>query len=224
MQAQMDTQRVDVSATRSALYETLLQQARKAQTCKVGHHCPRYQHIMARLDGGPTEECEVWDRFPCLTDSPDADSEPEQVFLGTKEECEAYIVEATRGFLGASRYSIEEPSKCGVCDAFDHRKVETAKGIQPPFLIVVSGISRHYGGPEEGGWWYNTTEIVEVRKVHTISAAHRHLRELKELYPQPRFGIGSAANRGESEYEMGCFYGENDPRFPQANTERPRYE
>ena len=29
--------------------------------------------------------------------------------------------------------------------------------------VNVYAITRHYGGPEEGGWWYNTGEPIESR-------------------------------------------------------------
>jgi hypothetical protein len=224
MEGQMTTQQVDVSETRAKLYEAVLHKAQAAQTCKVKHHCPRYQHMMGTFLGGPTQECEVWDRLPSLNGEVVDDSQPEQVFLGTRKECDDYIVNATRGAIGADRYYTEEPGRCTVCDAFDNRKARTAKGVMPPFLVVAWGVSRHYGGPQEGGWWYDWTTILEVRKVHTFEAAYQAMWELKTEYPQPRFNRYSCANRGEDDVRIGAFYGESDPRFPQESTERPHYE
>ena len=32
-------------------------------------------------------------------------------------------------------------------------------------FINVHAVTRHYGGPEEGGWWYNMGEPVEARSI-----------------------------------------------------------
>ena len=33
------------------------------------------------------------------------------------------------------------------------------------YFVVVDRISRHYGGPEEGGWWYDSSEPVDHRLI-----------------------------------------------------------
>jgi hypothetical protein len=37
-----------------------------------------------------------------------------------------------------------------------------AKMTQPQFYVNVYDLSRHYGGPEEGGWWYDAGDVIEV--------------------------------------------------------------
>tara|TARA_R110000787_G_scaffold37867_13_gene95914 strand:- start:5343 stop:5672 length:330 start_codon:yes stop_codon:yes gene_type:complete len=52
--------------------------------------------------------------------------------------------------------------------------------------------SQAYGGPEEGGWWYNCRELIESSSVENLVKAQNTVKILNE-----RFGN----NRGE--YKMG---------------------
>lgn len=113
---------------------------------------------------------------------------------------------------------------CKICDLYDKRKAEQALGIVSPFYLIVEGISRHYGGPEEGGWWYDWHTILDVRKVFTFKQALKHARELREKYPQPKYNRYSSANRGEDDTVLRIVYSEDDPRWPEESNERPRYE
>ena len=106
------------------------------------------------------------------------------------------------------------------------KRLQRAEARQPgevlPIYVVVQGTSRHYGGPEEGGWWYNWTDTAQVFKFYTAKAALRKVRDLREEYGQPRYGIYSCANRGEQEWD---FVITHDPSFWEAyeSTERPYY-
>lgn len=44
-----------------------------------------------------------------------------------------------------------------------------------PMYVNVYHVSRHYGGPEEGGWWYNIGEVVE-----SVEASVDKADEMKE--------------------------------------------
>ncbi len=49
-----------------------------------------------------------------------------------------------------------------------------------PTYVNVYEVTRHYGGPEEGGWWYNTGEPIEshlVTDVREASVVGDKLRE-----------------------------------------------
>jgi hypothetical protein len=114
---------------------------------------------------------------------------------------------------------------CDVCDAFDRRKADVSGGKQPSFLVVAYGVSRHYGGHEEGGWWYDRTEVIDVRKAHTLAGGLRHARDLRGEYPPPRFNRYSAANHGAPDVYVRCVYSEADRRMPEDSPlGRPRYE
>jgi hypothetical protein len=116
----------------------------------------------------------------------------------------------------------EHCESCGVCDAYEARREQTKRGIVPPIYLVSASVSRHYGGPEEGGWWYDVQVVDEVRVAYTVKAAVRHVHELREKFPTCPRGRGSVIG-GDDTYVRIC-YGEDDPRWPSTTTERPRYE
>lgn len=66
-----------------------------------------------------------------------------------------------------------------------------------PFLVVARGITRHYGGPQEGGWWYDASTVHEVRKVWGWRAGLAAIRELKEEHPTCPRGRHSVAGRAD---------------------------
>lgn len=210
------------------MYDTLVKSADAASTCPLKHHCERHAYIMTAWYGEQEP--------PYNVRGSHNDGEryyTEVLHKGTKEECQTYL-DSFRGLTEEEQndynlpahptLELEQNGVCKVCDMYDRRKAASAEGRMLPFLVVAWQISRHYGGPEEGGWWYDWTEVVDVRKAHTMSEGLRQARKLKAEYPQPRFNRFSCANRGEGDTMIGVFYGESDPRFPQNSTHRPRYE
>ena len=171
-------------------------------------------------NGIPGSKYEVWDNAFVGENG----ESPDVVLVyesNSKQECEDYIKE--KG--SPSSYELKENGVCEVCDLHDKRVEALAQGRMLPFLVVATGTSRHYGGPEEGGWWYDRESVLEVRRAFTLEQGLRHMRELRESYPQPRYNRFSCANRGEPETHIRCVYGELDPRMPQESPPgRPRYE
>jgi hypothetical protein len=97
------------------------------------------------------------------------------------------------------------------------------QGLNPAFYVVVSMTTRHYGGPEEGGWWYNRQTNEEVLRFYTFKAAREFLRAFKGNYPDPRYPITSAANRGEGQYHP--YLCADESEFPgETPPGRPHYE
>ena len=78
-------------------------------------------------------------------------------------------------------------------------------GSLEPFFIVVIGTSRIYGGPEEGGWWDNRSEIIDVAQVYGPRHGIRVAKKFREENPQPKYGIYSCANRGEPEISIRAY-------------------
>jgi len=99
------------------------------------------------------------------------------------------------------------------------RAARVAAGEVRPWLVFVLGISRRPGGREEGGWYYDATRILEVRKVWSIGQAKRAIKALREEYPQPRYNRFSVC--GDEDIVIGQVAHVDD--LPQE-TERPRYE
>lgn len=89
------------------------------------------------------------------------------------------------------------------------------------FFVVVSHITRHYGGPEEGGWWYDWRSIEDVRKVFGCEGVIGALEKLGEEYPRSRYGRGSVlGNAGDYEFAI-CT---DQEEFPEETKRRPTYE
>lgn len=110
--------------------------------------------------------------------------------------------------------------RCPPCHK-DLRQKAMKEGIVKPFYVVATNIERCYGGPEEGGWYYDWTTILEVRKVWDWKTGLKAMRELIEKYPQPRYNRFSVLGR-EGDYEIHMYY--DVDQFPRESTERPRYE
>lgn len=78
------------------------------------------------------------------------------------------------------------PFECEKCS----RQLRLSKiklGNPQPFYIVVYGITRCYGGPEEGGWWWDYICILQIKRIWTIKDALVSIKNLKEQYPQPKY-------------------------------------
>lgn len=107
------------------------------------------------------------------------------------------------------------------------RKAERAKHhaswVQPIYVAHFS-VDRAYGGPEEGGWWYDRRVLEEMYRVFSWQEARSVLRELREENEQPRFNRFSCANRGENEHEFALSHSAEDLTERQCGLTRPRYE
>lgn len=79
---------------------------------------------------------------------------------------------------------------------------------------------QQYGGPEEGGWWYNTYELVLSEGCFTEAFAWFRASKLEEDYPYN--GNSSRVNsyRLPNDYAI---YVEPQPGKPQPE-EHPHYE
>lgn len=89
------------------------------------------------------------------------------------------------------------------------------------FFVVVTHQDRRYGGPEEGGWWYDWTTIEDVRKVFGSEGVVSALEKLGEEHPRSKYGRGSVlGTAGDYEFLV-CT---DQKEFPEETTRRPRYE
>lgn len=84
-----------------------------------------------------------------------------------------------------------EEDTCRACTKAEQRIARNALvktvGKVRPFYILGIRIHLVYGGPEEGGWWADCTEICEVRKAYDWRDGLKFARELKkEFRPDPR--------------------------------------
>src|SRR5574338_1189368 len=119
--------------------------------------------------------------------------------------------------------------KCKYHEKFDEeciwcsrqKRFEKVKNDEPqPFYIVIYGITRNYGGPEEGGLYYDWQRLLEnPKKVWTISKALKIIRELKDEYHQPRYDRFSVLGGEDIKIQLIPTLD-----FIYEDTKRPRYE
>ncbi len=73
----------------------------------------------------------------------------------------------------------------------DVRKSELAQGESPSIYAGVVSISRHYGGPEEGGWYYDWYQVEEILQCQDFRHLLSTVRSLRNDYPSCPRGRGS---------------------------------
>ncbi|GAA4134616.1 hypothetical protein ACFFTN_13175 [Aminobacter aganoensis] len=91
------------------------------------------------------------------------------------------------------------------------------------YVLAFYEINRVCGGPEEGGWWYDTGQIVRVwrtfkTKEKAFAVAHRANRLLERLQqhrPDVRSVVYAGGRYSVSVYEDFApkFYPETRPRY-----------
>lgn len=87
--------------------------------------------------------------------------------------------------------------------------------------VSVYEVARYYGGPEEGGWWYNNYRLIESYPAKTGRAVDGLVQTMERKYAahQPEYNIYSAANDGP-EYKVVV----EDERGENEYLEKPHYE
>lgn len=96
--------------------------------------------------------------------------------------------------------------------------------MKPSYIVSVFECNREYGGPEEGGWWYDTGVLVKTIRVfhnedEAISFSNRMQRLLDKTLNKDRHDIGSVLCEG---WYTSLIYENASPRsFPLV---RPHYE
>ena len=102
-----------------------------------------------------------------------------------------------------------------------YRRNQMGEGAVLPIYVVAVEISRNYGGPEEGGWYYDCSYVAEVRRVWDWQAARAAIRALREEYPINKYGRGSVLGGVDTEIRLTTDVEEIELW---ENTERPSYE
>lgn len=90
-----------------------------------------------------------------------------------------------------------------------------------PTYVAVVAISRHYGGSEEGGWWYDWSDIEEVHRFDNPKRARRIARRLQREIVNPRHNRFSVLGGTDREVRR-----TRDPQHLDwwQSKRRPRYE
>lgn len=92
------------------------------------------------------------------------------------------------------------------------------------FVLAFYAVDRAYGGPEEGGWWYDTGDLVRVIRIErdlatAYAKAARANRILDHLEADLR-SVGSVAYAG-GRHRVRVFEGTAPEYYPAV---RPHYE
>lgn len=85
-------------------------------------------------------------------------------------------------------------------------------------FVNVYSITRHYGGAEEGGWWYNITECIETIPVRNKNSETMYEWALNEYKDHAYGDIYSVLGGRKIEVSI-----EGSPKGSE-NLERPIYE
>lgn len=85
------------------------------------------------------------------------------------------------------------------------RAEKVAKDAMAPFYVALYSVDRCYGGPQEGGWWYDWTALEDVYKVWDWQSGLAKARKLIKEYD-----IGGKAQRynmnGGPDYHIRIVY------------------
>lgn len=98
-------------------------------------------------------------------------------------------------------------------------RVDTSITNKRGSFINVYSVSRHYGGAEEGGWWYDWYHLVKSVPVRNNKALTMRLVKFLKKYSRHAMGDIYSVLGGEQIYvRLEQFVGESQ------STERPHYE
>ena len=88
--------------------------------------------------------------------------------------------------------------------------------------VAVYAVDSSYGGPEEGGWWYDTGELIEVEIWPNQALAKDRAEALRVLFPATGKGRSFSTDREDYQVRVfDCLDGLPPMYFPE---ERPHYE
>jgi hypothetical protein len=123
---------------------------------------------------------------------------------------------------GAEDQRLSAPS-WAECRKRDRREriASVRAGKVAPFYVAAIATGRRYGGPEEGGWWYDVTTIEAVRKAWDVSTGLKHARELREEHPTCPRGRHSVIGREDIEVRV---FRSLDDLPTEGPYGRPQYE
>jgi hypothetical protein len=92
------------------------------------------------------------------------------------------------------------------------------------YLVAFYEIDRQYGGPEEGGWWYDSGELVRLHSLEgNKEEAYRKSRRLNgllRLVQRGRKSVGSVIYDG-GRFAAVVYKNKAPDHYPE---ERPHYE
>ena len=101
------------------------------------------------------------------------------------------------------------------------RRNALSENEKPPIYAGVVSIDRHYGGPEEGGWYYDWHQVEEILECQDFRHLLLTVRSLREQYPTCQRGRGSVIGGTDTV----IYIARNKKLIEDMQSEeRPRYE
>lgn len=118
--------------------------------------------------------------------------------------------------LGWDTPSDDPMDRCGFSHAGDCPPDEEDE----EWIVAVYEVSRNYGGPEEGGWWYDSGTLILTDHCESEDQA----KEVREALRNGEFQKTSKRYSvlGGDDYDVEIYHDKTPPKFFPA--ERPRYE
>lgn len=78
------------------------------------------------------------------------------------------------------------PVDCDPCNTkqweANRRREALASGRVPPMYAAVVKVDQVYGGPQEGGWYHDVSEVLEVRRAYGFRSLLAVVRDLFSEY------------------------------------------
>jgi hypothetical protein len=133
--------------------------------------------------------------------------------------------------------AFHDTTECAACEveyaaAMEESRIGDDKVVIPrslfikllsrPFYVGVVGTSRHYGGPEEGGWWYDWTDVLDWEEANGWKAGLEIVRRFREEHPTQKYGRHSVLGNGD---DTRIIFSRSSAEIESwQSTERPHYE
>ncbi len=69
-------------------------------------------------------------------------------------------------------------------NVFEERRgrLVAALRLKRPIYVALVSSDKAYGGPEEGGWYFDTQQVLEQTPVESFSGAMMHIVSLQDRY------------------------------------------
>lgn len=87
------------------------------------------------------------------------------------------------------------------------------------WFVAVYAVGTNYGGPEEGGWWYDAGDVVHLEVALDEASARTRADELRLQYPY----TGKRSSFGSDKEDHDVTFTDTLPR-PSFPAVRPHYE
>lgn len=124
-----------------------------------------------------------------------------------------------------SRPPLQAGDPCMFCPEEEQDSPYPGPVVRPwedNIYVNVYHAQQAFGGPEEGGWWYDVLEPIESRLCHSREEALAEFQKLEERWEK----ISKEENQGRPYHSVlsrGEYRVSVEPHFAEVDNRRPRY-